>query len=186
MKIAVIDTETNWADEVMSMGVALSDSAELRPLGGRYYVLTPEYMVGGMYSGVLRLKEPGRTMLCSRQEALENLQEWLKEQKVQAIFAYNARFDLTHLPELASYAWYDIMRVAPYRQYNPFIPAGADCCSTGRLRRNYGVEALLQMMTGHASYRESHNALLDALDELTIMRLLGHDVNVYAPGRIRL
>ena len=71
------------------------------------------------------------------------------------------------------------MRLAAYRQYNPRIPAWADCCSTGRLKRDYGVESMLRLLSGTRAYRETHNALFDALDELEIMRLLGHRVENY-------
>jgi len=63
--------------------------------------------------------------------------------------------------------------VAAYRQYNPAIPAWAECCGTGRLKRGYGVEPMLRILSGQSSYRETHNALEDALDELKIMELLG-------------
>ena len=58
------------------------------------------------------------------------------------------------------------MRLAAYRQHNPRIPATAELCSTGRLKRGYGVEDMLRLLSGNRGYRESHNALLDALDEL--------------------
>jgi 23S rRNA (guanine745-N1)-methyltransferase len=77
------------------------------------------------------------------------------------------------VPELSGFVWRDILRIAAYRQHNAKIPATADCCSTGRLRRGYGVEPMLQLLTGNRGYRESHNALLDAMDELEIMRRLG-------------
>jgi hypothetical protein len=35
-------------------------------------------------------------------------------------------FDKRHLPELGGYAWYDIMKLAAYRQYNPKIPASME------------------------------------------------------------
>lgn len=94
---------------------------------------------------------------------------------------YNARFDRNHLPELRSFDWYDIMRLAAYRQYNPKIPATADCCSTGRMKRNYGVEPMLCLLSGNRTYSETHNAFHDALDELEIMRLLGHPLADYIP-----
>jgi hypothetical protein len=73
------------------------------------------------------------------------------------------------------------MRLAAYRQHNPFIPADWDFCSTGRLKRGYSVEAMLLLLTGKRNYSETHNAYHDALDELTIMRLLGHPLSDYIP-----
>ena len=106
---------------------------------------------------------------------------WCDQYGVTDIFAYNARFDKTHLPELESLTWHDIMRPAAYRQHNPKIPVTADLCSTGRMKRGYGAEPMLRLLSGNRGYHETHNAILDALDELVIMRLLGHDLKDYMP-----
>ncbi len=43
----------------------------------------------------------------------------------------------------------------------------------------YGVESILRMLSGDCGYCEVHNAICDAMDELTIMRLLGHSIDAY-------
>ena len=43
----------------------------------------------------------------------------------------------------------------------------------------YGVEDVLRMLSGNKRYSETHNAVSDALDELEIMRLLGHGISAY-------
>lgn len=173
-KFAVIDTETNWYDAVMSIGCCLADEVTFAPQGLRYHILTPEYTVGGMYAEVLGLETPVEPRLSTRREAMEDLRGWLASQGVTHIYAYNARFDKSHLPELGRLVWHDIMALAAYRQYNPRISPWEECCSTGRLRRSYGVEPMLRRLSGNPAYRETHNALRDAMDELEIMRLLGH------------
>ena len=100
---------------------------------------------------------------------------------MHSIFAYNACFDWNHLRELRHFDWYDIMRLAAYRQHNPKIPANADCCSTGRLKRGYGVEPILRLLSNNHTYHETHDALYDALDELEIIRLLNYDLTYYQP-----
>ena len=110
---------------------------------------------------------------------MEDLCDWLSRNDITSLFAYNAGFDRNHLPELRTFRWYDIMRLAAYRQHNPKIPACADCCSTGRLKRGYGVESMLRLLSGNSTCRETHNALFDALDELEIVRLLGHKIHDY-------
>ena len=70
------------------------------------------------------------------------------------------------------------MRLAAYKQYNSAIPENAECCKTGQLKRGYGVEPILRML-GKEMYYETHNALMDAMDELEIVRLLGHPVDMY-------
>ena len=71
------------------------------------------------------------------------------------------------------------MRLAAYRQYNRAIPDCADCYKTGRLKRGYGVEDILRMFSGNKQYSETHNAVLDAEDELKIMQLLGRGIEEY-------
>ena len=177
--IAVIDTETNWYDQVMSIGVVAADAGTMQPAAEKYYILTPESLSEGMYSDRMDLADPEKTQVLSRGPAMADLKGWLGELGVSRIFAYNARFDCHHLPELSGFSWYDIMRIAAYRQYNSSIPLCAECCTTGRLRRNYGVEPTLRRLMGDPGYAETHNALLDALDELKIMELLRKPVSLY-------
>ena len=177
-KFAVIDTETNWDDAVMSIGVVIADSITKKAIDSTYYIIDPEYRVGGMFSYELRINED-TARITDRSCALKEIREWLKSYEVKKLFAYNASFDKNHLPEYAEYQWYDIMRLAAYRQYNRAIPATADCFKTGRLKRGYGVEDVLRMLGKNARYSETHNAVLDAQDELEIMQLLGHEIGEY-------
>ena len=98
---------------------------------------------------------------------------------MEKILAYNASFDKTHLPELKNYVWCDIMRIAAYKQYNKMIPSTVECWSTGKMKRGYGVEGILRMIGPDKNYCETHNAYLDAIDELNIVRLLKLDFNMY-------
>ena len=178
---AVIDTETNWIDQVMSIGTIIACKDTLQVLDAKYHVITPEYLVGGMYEATLFADRRNPPVPCDRATALREIRQLFKDHAVTQLFAYNAGFDRNHLPELSDFCWYDIMRLAAYRQYNPGIPANADCYSTGRLKRGYGVEAILRLLSGRSSYCETHNALYDAVDELEIMKLLGHPLSAYPP-----
>lgn len=180
-KFAVIDTETNWSDRVMSIGAVVADADTFQALEAKYYILPTECQVGGMYEDTLFLETPVQPILCTRAQAMADLQSWFRQHGVRGIFAYNAAFDRNHLPELRRFIWHDIMRLAAYRQYNPMIPATADLCSTGRLKRGFGVEPMLRLLSGKCTYRETHNAFHDALDELEIMRLLKHPLWDYTP-----
>ena len=183
-RFAVIDTETTWGDDVMSIGVVIADRESFEAVDERYYVLTPYNMHGGMYSGALYAKGVRPHLECCRPDATSDLDGFLLDHGISSVFAYNASFDRRHLPELAGYDWYDIMKVAAYRQHNPGIPNEADCCRTGRLRRGYGVESVYRMLSGDRSYNETHNALTDAADELTIMKMLRRCLEEYGPARI--
>lgn len=179
-RFAVIDTETNWRDQVMSIGTVIADTQTLQLLDAKYQVITPEYLIGGMFSATLFADARLKPVICGRAEAIAELKAWFSRHNVQMLFAYNAGFDRNHLPELRDFIWYDIMRFAAYRQYNPKI-SHCDCFSTGRMKRGYGVEPMLRILSGNCTYCESHNALLDAVDELKIMRLLGYHPSAYLP-----
>lgn len=174
---AVIDTETNWLDQVMSIGIVIADDVTFEPLKTKYIIFKNEAEIGGMYSNVMDVDGvEGDTLV--KEAAIRAVKEFLTENNVQAIFAYNAKFDFAHMPDLRDYEWHDIMRFAAYRQFNPSIPADAECCMTGRLKRGYGVESVLNMF-GERGYREVHNALCDAVDELRIMKYLGFIADEY-------
>lgn len=181
---AVIDTETNWNDEVMSIGIVFADSWTMKKMDSMYYIIDPEYRIGGMYSDELRFDKKG-VHIAGRKQALKEIKQWLDRYYVHKIFAYNASFDKKHLPECAAYEWYDIMRLAAYRQYNRAIPASAECCKTGKLKSGYGVENILKMLSRNRRYNETHNAVLDAEDELKIMQLLRHKISEYDIARIQ-
>lgn len=38
---AVIDTETNWSDSVMSIGVVIAEKATFKAVDKKYYIITP-------------------------------------------------------------------------------------------------------------------------------------------------
>ncbi len=183
-RFAVIDTETTWGDAVMSIGTVIADTATFELVDQRYYILTPFKNHGGMYASALYANGIKPDRECSRETAMAELRQFLSDHGATSMFAYNAAFDYRHLPELNHLVWYDIMKVAAYRQHNPSIPACADCYGTGRLKRGYGVESIYRMLSQELAYCELHNALTDAIDELTIMKLLDHEIGKYALARI--
>jgi hypothetical protein len=183
--IAVIDTETTWGDEVMSIGVVIADSETFVLVNKRYYILTPFKNHGGMYASALYINGIKPELECSREIVMTELIHFLATYGVKTIFAYNAAFDYRHLPELSYLAWYDIMKIAAYRQHNPKIPSCAECYGTGRLKRGYGVESIYRILSEDLVYCEMHNALADAIDELEIMRFLNQDLGKYVLARIR-
>ncbi len=170
-KIAVIDTETNYGDKVMSIGVVIADGKSFKVLDERYIIIEDEAKHGGLFSNAL-YKTKKKPILCNRDEAIDDLKKWLENNHISQIYAYNAHFDCSHLPELSCYDWFDIMRLASNNHYNQFIPDDAPVYKTGRLKSGFGVEPIYRMVTGKESYCEKHNALEDAKDELTIMKKL--------------
>lgn len=183
-KFAVIDTETTWGDEVMSVGIVIADAVTFELIDKRYYILTPFKDHGGMYTYALYANGIKPDLECSREKAMAELRHFISDYEATTMFAYNAAFDYRHLPELRHLDWYDIMKVAAYRQHNRSIPDCAECYGTGRLKRGYGVESVYRMLSEELEYCELHNALTDAMDELTIMKLLNHEMDKYTLARI--
>ncbi len=181
--IAVIDTETNWRDEVMSIGIAIADAGSFKCLDKKYYIIEPECLVGGYYSNVLNLRGLS-SINAGRDKTMEDIRKYLGKNNVTKIFAYNASFDYGHLPELSQFEWFDIMRIAAYRQFNRAIPDNLPCCKSGRLKSNYGVEPIMRLLTGDETYREMHNAVYDAVDELRIVELMGLTLDAYEIAKI--
>ncbi|NLC72902.1 MAG: hypothetical protein GX684_03910 [Ruminococcaceae bacterium] len=176
---AVIDTETTWNNELMSIGVVIAETCSFLAADMRYYVLTPFKDHGGMYSDALYIDGITPYLETGRKNAVSDLIRFLDSYGISTILAYNAGFDKGHLPELGRFIWRDIMALAAYRQHNPHIPDCADCYSTGRLKRGYGVESIYRMISSDFEYYELHNALTDAVDELRILKILGHDIGKY-------
>ena len=65
-KFAVIDTETNWSDQVMSIGTVIADEHTFQLIDAKYHILPLECKVGGMYSDTLFLETPVKPILCKK------------------------------------------------------------------------------------------------------------------------
>lgn len=176
-RFAVIDTETNWKNEVMSIGIVIAKDGEFEAIDTKYLVIKEAAKVGGLFSKVLYL-EGQQVEIGRRDNAIKRVIEYLRINEIESIFAYNASFDWRCLPELRGFSWYDILKKAAYREFNPSLPDSAAFCSTGRLKSGYGVENIIRMF-GERDYREVHNALTDAIDELRIMKYLQYSISAY-------
>jgi DNA polymerase III epsilon subunit-like protein len=176
-KFAVIDTETNWSNEVMSIGAVVAEDGQFDSIDFKYIIIPEATFVGGMYSFALKVKGL-KSELLERKKAVSTLLQFLEKNEVSSLYAYNASFDAKCLPELRNFEWHDILKLAAYKQHNPAIPACAQCFGTGRLKRGYGVEDIMHLF-GEKNYFELHNALTDAVDELRIMKYLNHPIHKY-------
>ena len=180
---AVIDTESNIHGELMSVGMVIADKRTFRPILKEYLMITPACNKAAMYSSALRYTgERGKEydeVAGSETEALALLSLMLDTLNIRLLFAFNASADRRMLELSDTYTWCDIADVAVYRQYNPKIPPEMPVFSTGRLKKGGNVQGIMRLLTGSKSYRETHNALQDALDELNMMTLLQKPVEEY-------
>jgi hypothetical protein len=182
MKFVVIDLETNYSNEIMTAGLVISDDTDFEVQDMFYWIVDSSQI--GVFSSQIdhpRLKDypniyhKGEIQCVDKFE--KSLTQVLTEAGVEHIFAYNAGFDRRLLPSLVEFKWVDIMSKASNINTNPFIPKELECFKTGRLKKGFGVEPIYRHVTGNKRYKETHNAVLDCLDELEIIKRLGYKVD---------
>lgn len=182
--IVVIDVETNYQNEVFSIGVAIADSTNFKSIDKKYWIIKNNLKVGGMYArnilAPLPLEFREETIfLETRKEMIVYLIKFLKYYEVKNWFSYT-KFDFRHLPELhKSFKHNDISIFAKNKQFNKYIPLNAETSKNGDLKRGWKAEDIYRMLTKDENYFETHNALLDAIDELRIMELLNLDIETF-------
>ena len=120
-KFAVIDTETNWRNEVMSIGIVIAEDKDFSAIDTKYMIIHEAARVGGMFSRALYI-DGQKVERGKRSSVIRALTTYLNRNEVSSIFAYNANFDCRHLPELKNFDWHDIMRKAAYKDHNPALP----------------------------------------------------------------
>lgn len=179
---AVVDTEVNFQNELMSVGMLIVRKKDLTIKEEYYAMITPACNKAAMFSSSLKYQsevgEHWNQLITNERAAVQAILKVLQERQVRAIFAFNAGFDQKMLYVLHDFFWCDIMDIALYKQRNPRLPANAPFYGTGRLKRGGSVEGLLRMMD-NPRYQETHNALQDAKDELKLMKLIGRPVEEY-------
>ncbi|WP_341420669.1 hypothetical protein [Mesomycoplasma ovipneumoniae] len=182
--IAVIDVETNYDSEIFSAGVVIADSANFQWFDKKYWVIKNNWKVGGMYIHKTFAPLPLEfreeiNVVQTHKEMITQLIRFLKSYKVKNWFSYTT-FDFKHLPELhKSFEHSDISIFTKSKQFNKHIPLNAELTKNGDLKRGWNAQDIYRMLTKDQSYIETHNALLDAMDELQIMELLGLDIETF-------
>ncbi|MFU0909309.1 hypothetical protein [Mesomycoplasma ovipneumoniae] len=182
--IAVIDIESNWARKIFSVGVVIADSTNFKLIDKKYWIIEKSWNVGGKYVDKTFTPLPlefieESIILQTRKEMIVRLINFLKSYKVKNWFSYT-NYDFKHLPELhKSFEYTDISIFAKNKQFNKHIPLNAETTKNGDLKKGWGVEKIYRMVTKNENYLETHNALLDAMDELRIMELLGLDIETF-------
>ena len=148
-----------------------------------YLISFGAFMQGGYYKDRVY-----KTSLCPNKmhtdEMLQAIRRFYDNNNCEMCFAYNAPFDKKLLPTLPKDQWYDIMKVAAYKQHNSFLPENEEYFSTGRLKKDYGAERIYRLLSGNQNYKEMHNAFQDACDELAIMKMLKLPLDYYKIARI--
>ncbi|EIN15368.1 Hypothetical protein, predicted transmembrane protein [Mycoplasmopsis agalactiae 14628] len=175
--IAVIDVETNFSNEVVSIGVAIADKNSFSLIDQNYWLIGEREQYESMYKHVYHIPELKKYgikdyVVNTYDEAIEKLIQFLNYYNIDDWFSYT-KFDYSKLPELHDlYNWFDISIPAKNINTNDFIPKDSPTFKNGALRANWGVEPIYRLLSGNSKYSEIHNALFDAIDELKIMQML--------------
>lgn len=136
------------------------------------------YMQGGLYKDrVYKTSFAPKKMHTN--EMIKEIRRFYDEHGCEMVFAYNAPFDKKLIESLPQDQWYDIMKIAAYKQNNPYLPEREEYCSTGRLKKDYNAERIFKLLSGNEGYKELHNAYQDACDELGIMRMMKVPIDAY-------
>ncbi|SFH91456.1 hypothetical protein SAMN04487830_11273 [Pseudobutyrivibrio sp. OR37] len=175
---AVIDIETNFMDQVISLGVVIADKTNMHELWSGYYIVNSLYETPSMYGNMLFLENIKEPIIDSRPNIMAIIKNQLEAYGTDRLLAYCGKFDYDRLPELSNYSWCDIADIAAYKQYNEQIPNNISLCATGKIKKGFKVSDMMHYL-GEINYTETHNALGDALDELRMVKLLGLDISIY-------
>lgn len=171
---AVIDIETNHLRNVISIGVVIGNSIDFSVIDQNYWVIENNLKDYGMFNDRIAISSPHYAMNYVEvyEQAIEKLIEFLNSYNVKDWFSYT-KFDYNILTELRkNFNYYDISIIAKNIHFNDSLSKNADTNVDGSLRKGYGVEQIYRQLSRDRNYQEEHNALLDAIDELKIMRML--------------
>ncbi|MBG0730784.1 hypothetical protein [Mycoplasma sp. 'Moose RK'] len=183
-KFAVIDIETNYENQIFSVGVVIADSTNFNLVDKRYWILENNLLVGGMYKHKILAPLPAEfkneTIRIQTHKAMINqLIKFLNYYNVEDWFSYT-KFDFKYLPELHNlFKYNDISLAAKSKKFNKHIPSNAETSKNGNLKKGWNVEHMYRMVSKDEHYVETHNALLDAIDELRIMKFLELDFKTF-------
>ncbi|PYF42619.1 hypothetical protein [Metamycoplasma alkalescens] len=181
---AVIDIEINEYRSPMSIGVVIAESINFDVVAKKYWIIAENVSPRAMF--YYELTWPLRSdqmSLLNKVEAyniaINQIIEFLLENNVNSWFSYTD-FDYRYLPELKNFFhWFDISRIARNIQYNKSIPSSYQYFKNNLIKSGWGVQNMYRLLSNDSTYFETHNALIDAEDELEIMRMLQLTLNSF-------
>ncbi|ENY68499.1 Hypothetical protein MAU_5750 [Metamycoplasma auris 15026] len=185
---AVIDVETNFFDKVISIGVVIAKSNDFKVVDTNYWIIKENSKFPAIYSKSLlgplcRYDHYTGYDIETYDLAIEKLIDFLNKYNVKHWFSYTS-FDYRHLPKLSNiFQYHDISIVAKNKNFNDFIPDYFETFRNGALKRGYGAESIYRLVTKNDEYFETHNGLIDAIDELIIMYALELDIESFIQNK---
>lgn len=65
-RFAVIDTETNWDNDVMSIGIVIAEDEQFEAIDYKYIIFDEAARVGGMYTYAMLIKGQNHEFLLTQ------------------------------------------------------------------------------------------------------------------------
>jgi hypothetical protein len=180
--IAIIDTKTNYIDNAISVGVAIVNTNNWQLQQAQYYLISPELINNHQYDN-LNIAHVYKSYFGQLSDVENHIRKLLSDYNVTNIYAYNATFVFQSLPGLQLYFWYDIMKIAAYKQYNKYLPQNIEYLENGRIKYGYGIKNIMEYLTQTYFFYTNH-ALYDVLDEIRIMKMLELNIEEYNQAKI--
>jgi|GEM_PF-3570304 len=208
-KFVMIDVETDGGNLVCTIGAVIVNSKTWIIEELHYYTIEgTEHLC--WYGNAINLGQFAEFLqefeqitftknICAYDEAIQGLRKTINTHHITQIFAYNASFDCRMLPEFSDFIWCDVIHKAAYEQYNPLLPKNTEFYGSGKMKRGYSVESMYRLVCpkhkGYlpswkrkfgqlgSKYFETHNGLIDAVDQVRIMQAIGYTSELYGDFR---
>lgn len=176
--IAIIDAKLNFIDEIISIGIAIVDAKTFEIKTAEYFLVPEELIIDGFNNGNITIAHTYQTYFGAHKDIENHIRKLLNQYNITNIYTFNGKFIYSKLTGLQKYHWYDIMKVAAYKQYNYKLPDNLMFNDQGRLLYKCNIKDLMEILTKTYFYYTNH-ALYDVLDETKMMKLLDLNINVY-------
>ncbi len=175
--IAIISVKTNSMGHAIAIGVAVIDANQWQLQQAQYYIISDELLCYYTYDNIY-LSHVYKSYFGKLGDVENHIRKTLTKYQITNIYAYNAQFVCKTCPGLHMYYWYDIMKIAAYKQYNSYLPSNIDYLDNGRIKYKYNIPHIMEYLN-ISYFRYVDHALYDVLDELRIMKTLNININTY-------
>ena len=179
--VAIIDTKTNYLGNAISIGVAIVN-AQFEIQQAQYYLIPEELMNEHASKDDYDIVHVYKTYYGRLFDCQNHIRTILNQYNITNIYAYNAFYVKQTLPEMNNYNWFDVARIATYKQYNHKIPINTKCDENGQLLR-YTLSNVMELMT-NGYYRYVNHALYNALDIIQLMKYIGLSIDKYEHAKL--
>ena len=181
--IAIIDAKLNFIDEIISIGIAIVDAKTFKVKTAEYFLVPEELIIDGFNNDNITIAHTYQTYFGAHKDIENHIRKLLNQYNITNIYTFNGKFIYRKLAGLQKYHWYDIIKVAAYKQYNYKLPDNLMFNDQGRLLYKCNIKDLMEILTKTYFYYTNH-ALYDTLDIARMMSLIDLPIEQYGFSKI--